>query len=166
MTAINVLVVFYSRRGKSEALALAAGVGAIQARANVRLRRLPDLADPETIQSDAAWSENVERMSKDYIAPREVDAQWADMLVLSAPPDRTEEMEQYLDSARDAIHGRTAVVLGTFAEKAAAAGLIIARPPDGAVDAAAATAYARAAVEAVRAAKGAAGASAGSTPKA
>ena len=59
MTAINVLIVFYSRRGKSEALALAAGVGAIQARANVRLRRLPDLADPETIQSDAAWSENV-----------------------------------------------------------------------------------------------------------
>ena len=159
MTAINVLVVFYSRRGKSEALALAAGVGAIQARANVRLRRLPDLADTETIQSDAAWSENVERMSKDYIAPREVDAQWADVLVLSAPPDRTEEMEQYLDSARDVIQGRTGVVLGTFAEKAAAAGVIVAPPADDAGDAAAATAYARRTVEALRAAKtGAAGA--------
>jgi NAD(P)H dehydrogenase (quinone) len=153
MTAVNVLVVFYSRRGKSEALALAAGVGAIQARANIRLRRLPDLADPETIQSDAAWSENVERMSKDYIAPRDLDAEWADVLVLSAPPDRTEEMEQYLDSARDAIRGRTGVVLGTFAEKAAAAGVIVARPSDDAGDAAAATAYARHTVEAVRAAK-------------
>jgi len=153
MTAINVLIVFYSRRGKSEALALAAGVGAIQARANVRLRRLPDLADPETIQSDAAWSENVERMSKDYIAPREEDAQWADVLILSAPPDRTEEMERYLDSARDAIQGKTGVVLGTFAERAAAAGLIIARPADDPGNAGAATAYGRRAVEAVRAAK-------------
>jgi hypothetical protein len=159
MTAVNVLVVFYSRRGKSEALALAAGVGAIQARANIRLRRLADLADPETIQSDTAWSENVERMSKDYIAPRDVDVQWADVLILSAPPDRTEEMERYLVSARDAIRGRTGVVLGTFAEKAAAAGVILVRPADEAGDAAAATAYARRVVEAVRAAKtGAAGA--------
>ena len=159
MTAINVLIVFYSRRGKSEALALAAGVGAIQARANVRLRRLPDLAHPETIQSDAAWSENVERMSKDYIAPREEDAQWADVLVLSAPADRTEEMEQYLDSARDVIQGRTGVVLGTFAAKAAVVGVTVALPTDDAGDAAAATAYARRTVEAVRAAKtGAAGA--------
>jgi hypothetical protein len=98
-------------------------------------------------------------MSKDYIAPRDVDAEWADVLVLSAPPDRTEEMEQYLDSARDAIRGRTGVVLGTFAEKAAAAGVIVARPAGDAGDSAAATAYARRTVEAVRAAKaGAAGA--------
>jgi hypothetical protein len=159
MTAINVLVVFYSRRGKSEALALAAGVGAIQARANVRLRRLPDLADPETIQSDAAWSENVERMSKDYIAPREVDAEWADVLVLSAPPDRTEEMEQYLDSARDAIRGRIAAVLGTFGGAAARAGLIIVPPEDDPESAVEATAYGQRAAEAARSSKmGAAGA--------
>jgi hypothetical protein len=153
MTAVNALVVFYSRRGRSEALALAAGVGAIQARANIRLRRLVDLAPPETIQSDAAWSENLQRMNKDYIAPRDVDAQWADVLILAAPPDRTEEMERYLDSARDAIRGKIGVVLGTFAEKAAVAGLAIAPPPGDPGGGAAATAYARRAVEDARAAK-------------
>ena len=46
---INALVVFYSRHGETERLALAAGVGAVQARANIRLRRLKDLADAATI---------------------------------------------------------------------------------------------------------------------
>jgi NAD(P)H dehydrogenase (quinone) len=160
MTPINVLVVFYSRRGKSEALALAAGVGAIQGRANIRLRRLADLADPEMIQADAAWSENAARMGKDYIAPREIDAQWADVLILSAPRDRTEEMEQYLDSAHEAIQGKTGAVLGTFAGKAAAAGLAIVPPAEATTDAAVATAYGRRAIEAARVAKaGSAGAS-------
>src|SRR5215472_13331277 len=98
MTSVNVLVVFYSRYGESEKLALAAGVGAIQARANIRLRRLADLTPPETIQSDPSWSQNLERMQKDYIAPREIDAQWADLLILAAPRDRTVEMERYLDA--------------------------------------------------------------------
>ncbi|HLH44290.1 MAG TPA: hypothetical protein VKV74_14975 [Bryobacteraceae bacterium] len=158
MSPINALVVFYSRRGKSESMALAAGVGAIQARANIRLRRLADLAGPEAIKTDAAWSENVERMNKDYIAPREIDAQWADVLILAAPPDRTEEMERYLDSAKAAIQGKTGAVLGTFTSKAVAAGLAVVQPAEATADAAAATAYGRRAVETARAAKaGAAG---------
>ena len=45
MSDINVLVVFYSRYGNAERIALAAGVGAIQARGNIRLRRVVDHAD-------------------------------------------------------------------------------------------------------------------------
>ena len=122
---MNVLVVFYSRRGETEALALAAGVGAIQARANIRLRRLPDLADAETIRQDTAWSENLERMKKDYIAPREVDAKWADVLILAAPRDRTTEMEQYLESAGPILQGKIAAVLGGFGDVVARAGLTV-----------------------------------------
>ena len=51
---VNVLVVFYSRYGKAERLALAAGLGAIQAKANIRLRRVPDLADEAAIAADAS----------------------------------------------------------------------------------------------------------------
>ena len=59
MTPLNVLVVFYSRYGITEQLALAASVGAIQMRGSIRLRRLPDLADAEAIRADAVWSENL-----------------------------------------------------------------------------------------------------------
>src|SRR6185437_9241791 len=112
--ASNCMVVFYSRRGDTEKLALAAGVGAIQARANIRLRRLPDLAAPETIAADAAWTEYINRMKKDYIAPREIDAQWAEVVILAAPSDATAEMHQYLESAGALLAGKTAAVLGPF----------------------------------------------------
>ena len=123
MTPVNVLVVFYSRYGETEKRALAAGVGAIQARANIRLRRLADLAAMETIQADAAWSENLERMKKDYIAPREIDAQWADVLILAAPEGQTVEMKQYLAASSDLLKGKLVAVLGAFAEAASTAGL-------------------------------------------
>jgi NAD(P)H dehydrogenase (quinone) len=150
---VNVLVVFYSRYGETEKLALAAGVGAIQARANIRLRRLADLADAEIIQSDGAWSQNLERMNKDYIAPREIDSQWADVLILAAPQGRTGEMEQYLDSSRESLHGKIAAVLGGFGDAAALAGLTIV--PSGGVpdDSDSALAYGRRAAESGRSKK-------------
>jgi hypothetical protein len=150
MKPANVLVVFYSRYGVTEQLALSAGVGAIQMRGSVRLRRLPDLAEPEAILADAAWSENLERMAKDYIAPREVDAQWANVLILAAPRDSTAEMERYLESAGDALRGKTAAVIGTFAHAAQRTGLTVVPPPDPVDDASAALAYGRRAVESLR----------------
>jgi len=97
---VNALVVFYSRHGETERLALAAGVGAVQARANIRLRRLKDLADPATIASDPVWTENLERMLPDYIAPREIDADWADVILTASCPASPTEMEEYLKSLK------------------------------------------------------------------
>lgn len=65
--------------------ALAVGVGAIQARANIRLRRLRDAADEKTISAHAKWVENRDRMNKDYISPAETDAVWADAIIIAAP---------------------------------------------------------------------------------
>jgi hypothetical protein len=149
MKPANVMVVFYSRYGVTEQLALVAGVGAIQMRGSVRLRRLPDLAAPEAIRADAAWSENLERMAKDYIAPREVDAQWANVLILAAPRDSTAEMERYLESARGGLRGKTAAVIGTFADAAQRAGLNVVTPPGPVDDASGALAYGRRAVESI-----------------
>ena len=91
----RVMVVFYSRRGETEKTALAAGVGAIQARALIRLRRLRDLTDDETIARDALWSAERTRMNTDYIAPRPIDAEWADVIITACPQDRPDEMQAY-----------------------------------------------------------------------
>lgn len=74
------VVVFYSRFGSTEQLALAAAVGAVQGRANIRLRRLPDTADEAMM-----WMENRERMNREYVAPREADVEWADAIVVGMP---------------------------------------------------------------------------------
>jgi len=97
---INALVVFYSRHGETERLALAAGVGAVQARANIRLRRLKDLADAAIIANDPLWTENLERMLPDYIAPREIDADWADVILTASCPASPTEMDEYLKSLK------------------------------------------------------------------
>jgi hypothetical protein len=98
VTPVNVVVVFYSRYGDTERLALAAGVGAIQAHANIRMRRLKDLTDAETIACDPRWTENLERMNRDYIAPREIDADWAELILVASCPDSLRETEQYVEA--------------------------------------------------------------------
>ena len=98
MSDINVLVVFYSRYGTAERMALAAGVGAIQARANIRLRRVPDHADATTIDATPAWRENLDRMNRDYVSPRPADPQWADVIVLATPGDSCAEIESFCAS--------------------------------------------------------------------
>jgi hypothetical protein len=98
MLEVNVVVVFYSRYGNTEQLALAAGVGAIQAHANIRVRRLKDLADAGTIARDPRWIENLERMNRDYIAPREIDVDWADVILVVSCPDSLRETEQYVEA--------------------------------------------------------------------
>jgi hypothetical protein len=97
MQDVNVLVVFQSRVGSSgvgssgvgptEQLALAAAVGAVQGRANIRLRRLRDSADEVT--------------DTEYVAPREDDALWADAIIAGMPagPCRLSTgFERYVDS--------------------------------------------------------------------
>jgi len=73
---MNVLVVFYSLSGATERLALAAAVGAVQGRAAIRLRRLAVQSGDSTIE---------ERLDREYVAPKVVDARWADAIVLGAP---------------------------------------------------------------------------------
>lgn len=79
MQDVNVLVVFPTRGEWMERLALAAAVGAVQGRANIRLRCLEAATD------------------RDFIAPRDADADWADAIlaVMDGPPA---PLQQYIDS--------------------------------------------------------------------
>jgi multimeric flavodoxin WrbA len=87
MANITVVVTFYSRGGATETLAHAAAVGAVQARALIRLRRVED-ADPGSILDRLPESrESLRRMHKEYVAPREADVLAADALILASPGD-------------------------------------------------------------------------------
>jgi|SRR5215510_2144740 len=74
---VNVLVIFYSCCGRTEKLALAAAVGAVQARANIRMRRLTDYGEeiPEC-------KEALARMRKEYVPPAQPDVVWADAVII------------------------------------------------------------------------------------
>lgn len=111
MSSVNVLVVFYSRYGRTERLALAAGLGAIEAEGNIRLRRLPDDVAPAVIDADPAWRAALDRMSRDYVAPRPADPVWADVIILATPPESCREVESYV---------ATLPALGAMSDKLAA----------------------------------------------
>jgi len=139
MGDVNVLVVFYSKHGTTEKLALAAGLGAIQARANIRLRRVADLADRQTIEASPEWRDNVDRMNRDYVAPRPADPVWADVIVLATPERSCAEIEQYCGvlGADRGVAGKIAAPLIAGDDvsglrpvyaAAACAGLIVAPP--------------------------------------
>ena len=98
MGDINALVVFYSRYGTTEKLALAAGLGAIQADANIRLRRVADGVDAATIDADAEWKKNLDRMNRDYVQPRPADPVWADVIILATPASSSSELATYVAS--------------------------------------------------------------------
>jgi NAD(P)H dehydrogenase (quinone) len=85
MSPAKVLVIFYSRAGHTETLAMSAAVGSVQARANIRLRRLPDVVDATTLEESAECREALARMKKEYVAPAEADIVWADAIVFGTP---------------------------------------------------------------------------------
>ena len=72
-----VLVIFSCQSGETEKLALSAAVGAVQARALIRLRRLPDAGAAES-------NEDLIRMQKEYVPPTEADILGADALILAS----------------------------------------------------------------------------------
>jgi hypothetical protein len=79
VSPVNVVVVFYSCCGANESLALAAAVGAVQARANIRMRRLTDAGEdiPEC-------RETLARMRREYVPPAPADMAWADAVMVAA----------------------------------------------------------------------------------
>src|SRR5271169_4383164 len=100
MQDINTLVTFSSRTGATERVALAAALGAVQARAYIRLRWLRENVDDQPLDRVPGWRENRARMAKEYIAPREIDFLWADILVLGMPARdgvSSPELKTYLD---------------------------------------------------------------------
>jgi hypothetical protein len=92
---------------------LAAAVGAVQARGNIRLRRLPDGGqDGRT----GEISEAAERMTKEYVSPSGDDVLWADGLVFCPSTGSGGAWTGYLDllgrmSAGGKLDGKIAAVV-------------------------------------------------------
>lgn len=101
MPAANILVTFWSRTGKTEKLALGAALGAVQAKARIRLRWLREGIEDSQLDSIPEWRVNRERMNKEYIEPREDDFAWADGMVIAIPASLSRaatELRRYLDA--------------------------------------------------------------------
>lgn len=81
----NILVVFYSRDGATEALANAIAEGATATGGTVRLRRARELVSEEVMALAPGWAENAARMNALYEAPVAEDAQWADAIIIGSP---------------------------------------------------------------------------------
>jgi NAD(P)H dehydrogenase (quinone) len=120
MSPVIVLVIFYSRSGSTEKLALAAAVGAVQARANIRLRRLPD-ADGANAKESPEDDDEFRRMRKEYVAPAERDIAAADAVIFVAPPDFNRSSAEWLAcldllgkmGAEGRIENKTSVAIAT-----------------------------------------------------
>jgi multimeric flavodoxin WrbA len=162
-----VVVTFYSRGGSTETLATAAAVGAVQARAGIRMRRLPDLDPAVTLRRFPQHGETLRRMHKEYVAPREADVLAAAVLIVASPPDLTpssEEWTAYLEQltrlgAEGKLRGKVGAVVdngpacGAFSSIMQQLGIALVPPIAGAAgdDVARAVALGRAAVAAAQA---------------
>jgi hypothetical protein len=81
---VTVVVAFYSRCGSTETRALTAAVGSVNARALIRMRRMPDASD--ALPDDAGCAAETARMRKEYVPPTETDIAGAEALIVAVPP--------------------------------------------------------------------------------
>jgi NAD(P)H dehydrogenase (quinone) len=109
----HVLVAYYSSTGSVFRLAEAVLAGAEKAGADVRLRRVPELAPPSAIAANAAWAEHA--ASTQHVPEVAMDdLRWADGVVLGTPTRfglPSAQMKQFIDQtggmwARNELQGK------------------------------------------------------------
>lgn len=121
MKKSKVLIVFYSRNNSTEMLAKAIAEGAIEAGAEVRLRRARELVGPDVMQQVPGWLENANDMNAQYPAPTEADAEWADAIVFGTPTrfgSISSELKAYIDGLgglwfQGKLNGKVGSVFGS-----------------------------------------------------
>ncbi|MET9377047.1 NAD(P)H:quinone oxidoreductase [Streptomyces sp. NPDC002992] len=80
----NVAVIYYSSTGNVHTLANAAAVAAEKAGAEVRLRKVAELAPQQVIDTKAEWAEHVQATRDVEIASLD-DLEWADVVLIGTP---------------------------------------------------------------------------------
>jgi NAD(P)H dehydrogenase (quinone) len=81
---VNVAIIYYSSTGTVHALAQAAAEGAEKAGAQVRLRKVAELAPPEAIDANPAWVQHVQD-TVDVTEASLDDLAWADVVLFGTP---------------------------------------------------------------------------------
>ncbi len=98
---VKVAVIYYSATGAVHALARAAAEGAASAGAEVRLRRVAELALPSAIDQDPRWRRHVDATASVVLAAVE-DLAWADAFAFGTPTRfgaPAAQLKQFIDQA-------------------------------------------------------------------
>lgn len=96
----KVAVIYYSSTGTVYELAKSIVEGAEKAGAEVRLRKVNELAPAEAINSNPVWASHVEETKDVQLATPE-DVLWADAVVFGSPTrfgNVSSQLKQYLDA--------------------------------------------------------------------
>ncbi|MDN4524623.1 NAD(P)H:quinone oxidoreductase [Fictibacillus fluitans] len=100
MAAINLAVIYYSSTGTNYQLANWAAESGREAGAEVKVLKVPELAPPEAIESNAAWKAHVEE-TKHVPEVQLSDLEWADAIIFSVPTrfgNVPAQVKQFLDT--------------------------------------------------------------------
>ncbi len=100
MSDCKLAVIYYSATGTIHAMAKRLAAAGELDEAEVRLRQVPELAPPEAIASNAAWSQHFDR-TKDEPRATADDVVWADAVLFGTPTrsgNVTSQLKQFLDT--------------------------------------------------------------------
>ncbi|MCW3814394.1 NAD(P)H:quinone oxidoreductase [Micromonospora sp. DR5-3] len=100
MAQVKLSVIYYSATGTIHAMSERVVEAAQKAGAEVRLRQVPELAPPEAIASNAAWSQHFDRTKNEPKATAD-DIVWADAVIFGSPTrygNIASQLKQFLDT--------------------------------------------------------------------
>lgn len=125
VTNPKILIVFYSRKGSTEALALSIAEGAQASGAEVRIRRAREFVGPEVMSMAPGWAEAAATMNAKYAAPTADDAAWADAIIFGTPTrfgGVAAELKAYIDGLggvwfQGKLNGKLGSVFGSTSSK-------------------------------------------------
>ena len=99
--AVKVAVIYYSATGNVYKLAQAIEEGAKEAGAEVRFRKVRELAPEEAIKSNQGWSDHA-LMTEDVPEAQLEDLEWADAYIFGTPVrfgNVAAQLKQFIDTA-------------------------------------------------------------------
>jgi NAD(P)H dehydrogenase (quinone) len=99
--AVNVAVIYYSSTGTVFQLAKAAATAAEKAGAEVRLRKVKELAPAEAIATNQGWSDHHAATQHIPVATLD-DLEWADAIMLGSPTRYglpASQLKQFIDTS-------------------------------------------------------------------
>jgi NAD(P)H dehydrogenase (quinone) len=100
MEPVNAAVIYYSSTGTVHALAQAAAEGAEKAGAQVRLRKVAELAPPDVVEARPAWAQHL-RDTADVLEASLDDLAWADVVLFGTPTrfgNPTSQLRAFLET--------------------------------------------------------------------
>lgn len=100
MPQVKLSIIYYSSTGTLHALAVEAANAAEKAGAEVRLRRVPELAPDEVVATNKQWADHAAATATIPVASH-ADLTWADAIMLGAPTRfglPAAQLKQFLDT--------------------------------------------------------------------